>query len=255
MYGPPRIVPHAVGESLQVCNPVVSRDGRTLFGVGCLPDDPTNPARCAMVRVEVADGTAMEVSHHEKQGLTCCAWSPAGKRVANLWYDTKTKNQSHLETRDLDGANATFSAIRTPKEDANELVIVGWFPKEPYSPAFELLLSQNDDADSIPAETRRVVALFGHLPWRRPQKFRDLGRARGSRPHRSGRCDVTSTTVCRTCVGPTRARIAADTCDSAAHDCALPKVRIVYIIRMLLPPEGVRGTSSRSATSMGPNQG
>jgi RNA polymerase sigma factor (sigma-70 family) len=121
----------AVGEPLQLYNPVVSRDGRRLFGVGCRPDDPTDPARCAMVRVEVADGKATEVSHHKSQGLTSCAWSPAGKRVAYLWSDTTIKDRAHLVTCDPDGANATSSAIPTPKGDANELVILGWFPLKP----------------------------------------------------------------------------------------------------------------------------
>jgi RNA polymerase sigma factor (sigma-70 family) len=120
----------ALGESLQLYNPVVSRNGRTLFGVGCKPDDATILPRCAMVRVDIANGKATEVFHHENQGLTSCAWSLDDKRVAYLWYDTTTKGKAHLVTCDLDGRNAKSVAIPTPKGDANELMILGWFPKE-----------------------------------------------------------------------------------------------------------------------------
>lgn len=118
-----------LGESLQIYNPVISRDGRALFGVGCTFDEEKKTARCAMVRVNVADGKAKEVSHHENQSLASSAWSPSGNRVAYVWYDTTKKDQAHLVTCDLDGRNAKTLAIATPKEDANELMILGWFPR------------------------------------------------------------------------------------------------------------------------------
>jgi RNA polymerase sigma factor (sigma-70 family) len=118
-----------LGESLQVCNPVISKDGRTLFGVGCTFDEEKNTARCAMVRINVADGKTTEVSHHEDQGLASSAWSPTGNRVAYLWCDTTKKNQANLVMCDVDGRNAKTVAIPTPKKDANEMMILGWFAK------------------------------------------------------------------------------------------------------------------------------
>ena len=153
----------ALGESLQVYNPVVSPDGRTLFGVGSKPDDPTSPARCAMVRVDIADGKAAEVSHHEKQGLASCAWSPAGKRVAYLWYDATTRDNAHLVTCDPDGRNAKSVTIPTPNGDANELMILGWFPKgqkadppkpDPEVEKFVLKLGSRSFAEREAAEKR-----------------------------------------------------------------------------------------------------
>ncbi|WP_168219478.1 sigma-70 family RNA polymerase sigma factor [Limnoglobus roseus] len=118
----------ALGEELQVYNPVVAPDGRTLFGVGCQLTDATDLQRCAMVRIELSTGKTTEVVHHKGQGFAAGRWSPDGRRVAYIWTDAASPDQATLEIRDADGGNAMTVTISTPAQGQPEVAVLGWFP-------------------------------------------------------------------------------------------------------------------------------
>jgi Tol biopolymer transport system component len=117
-----------VGESEHVQNPVISRNGRMVFGVGYKIDGAKSRS-LGMVSVELDGGKTTEVFRHENQSPSSCAWSLDDKRVAYLWYDTTTKERAYLVICDPEGRNARSLAIPFPKKDANEIMILGWFPR------------------------------------------------------------------------------------------------------------------------------
>ncbi len=230
----------ALGESQQVYNPVVSPDGRTLFGSGCKLDDPTNPARCAIVRVEIADGKATEVSHHENQGLTSNAWSPTEKRVAYLWYDTTKKDNAYLVTCDLDGRNAKSVTIPTPKGDANELMILGWFPREPKA-----------DPPKVNPDAEKLVSKLGSRNFAEREeaekKLRELGATaltavtaglRSSDPEIARRCASLRPHLARDATWVMFRKITGDTqrSESLFADMMADKDRATAVLAAVLDP-------------------
>ncbi len=97
-----------------------SRDGKTYLAVGDK----------ALFNVDAANGKATKIGAFQNVAYVLARWSPDGRRIGCMKYDSDPKNQrpcdSHLLLFDADGKNE--KALLTIKDDGQKTRFLGWYP-------------------------------------------------------------------------------------------------------------------------------